>query len=114
MVTLVFDAKVQQKLHIRKFFSEIFAYVRQGANVATGEFLFKGWEREGKTKRQMSEVLLFFDMCKYARIFILFLRRKGIGEEHGVLQSKCLLLGYVMGSTMTNEYPTNIQRITKE
>ena len=28
-------------------------------------------------------------------------------EEQGVLQGKCLLLGYVMGSTMTNEYPTN-------
>ena len=30
-----------------------------------------------------------------------------MGEEQGVLQSKCLLLGYVMGSTITNEYPTN-------
>ena len=62
----------------------------------------------------MSEVLLFFDICKYARIFILFLRRKGTGEEHGVLRSKCLLLGYVMGSTMTNEYPTNHKLITND
>ena len=78
-----------------------------GRERSYGGIFVLGGEREGKTKRQMSEVLLFFDICKYARIFILFLRRKGTGEEQGVLQSKCLLLGYVMGSTITNEYPTN-------
>ena len=76
--------------------------------------MFKGWERGGKTKREMSEVLLFFDICKYARIFILFLRRKGTGEEQGVLQSKCLLLGYVLGSVTSNEPPRYLQGITND
>ena len=46
--------------------------------------------------------------------FYLIFRRKGTREEQGVLQSKCLLLGYVKGSTMTNEYPTNLQGITND
>ena len=46
--------------------------------------------------------------------FYLIFRRKGTREEQGVLQSKCLLLGYVKGSTMTNEYPTNHQGINND
>ena len=39
------------------------AYAPQDANVATGEFLFREGERR-ETKRQMSEVLLFFELHK--------------------------------------------------
>ena len=65
VVTLVFDAKVQQKLHIRKFFSEFFAYVRQDATVATGEFLFwEGREREN----QKADVRSYCFFLRYASV----------------------------------------------
>ena len=46
--------------------------------------------------------------------FYMISRRKGTGEGQCVLRSKRLRLGYVMGSTMTNEYPTNDQLITND
>ena len=45
--------------------------------------------------------------------FYLIFRRKGTGEEQGVLQSKCLLLGYVMGSVTSNEPPRYLQGIPR-
>lgn len=35
-------------------------------------------------------------------------------EEQGVLQSKCLLLGYVLGSVTSNEPPRYLQGITND
>ena len=46
--------------------------------------------------------------------YYLIFRRKGTGEGQCVLQGKCLQLGYVMGGTITNEYPTNNQLITND
>ena len=35
-------------------------------------------------------------------------------EEQGVLQGKCLLLGYVLGSVTSNEPPRYLQGITND
>ena len=46
--------------------------------------------------------------------FYLIFRRKWMIEEQGVLQGKCLLLGYVMGSVTSNEPPRYLQGITND